>query len=308
MARRRLTLRVSRRRRSTLAAASRTLRATRARAITPLSAFVHDVSELLALRWRKRIPHVQPVIDPGFLHGQLRGADFLQLAVNRGAVRLVGGEKIVQVDSLHLKIGSVAYRRFSEIRLLLANFCDLFGRDANLFADGRITQNTREAEFPPSPARSAHAHSVALTPATVRATPPWPLHWSHSPHVVAWPEPIRSCLPIGRRTRGVALGKDRRATERESQDCKSGFRTNIHDVILPSSEFRRCYVEFHPAGEKVPNMYGGPARESEKTAARQLPIPNCLRTTLLGEVTEASASWSRGRSGFRRSRAHAGDS
>ncbi len=151
----RLALRVRRRSRSTLTAAPRALRATRTRATIPLPAFLHDVSQLLALRRRKRIPHVQPVVDPGFLERHLRGADFLQLAVNRGAVRLVGGEKIVQIDPLHFEIGPVAYLRLAEIRLLLANFCDLFGRDANLFADIRVIQNAKEAEFSPSPARSA---------------------------------------------------------------------------------------------------------------------------------------------------------
>ena len=79
------------------------------------AAIHHQLAELLTLRRRDRVSHVQPLVDCGFLQGQLRGANFLKLAVDGGAVWLIGGKQILQIDSLHLHIGPIANRSLAEI-------------------------------------------------------------------------------------------------------------------------------------------------------------------------------------------------
>jgi hypothetical protein len=71
--------------------------------------------KLLTLDWSERVPHVQAVINSGFFQGDLGSADFLQFAIDRRAVWLVGGEKVVQIHPLDLKIGPVADLCLAEV-------------------------------------------------------------------------------------------------------------------------------------------------------------------------------------------------
>src|SRR5208337_5336240 len=114
-----------------------------------------------ALLGGNRLVHGQTIVDRGFFQSQSRGADFLQLAVDRGAIWLVGFEQVPQVDPLHLKVGPVANLCLAEVRLLLADRAYLFGGDTELFPNGRVFQKARENELPPSPAEAALAHAVA---------------------------------------------------------------------------------------------------------------------------------------------------
>ena len=55
----------------------------------------HHLLKLLTLGWSERVPHGQAVINRGFFQRELGGADFLQLAIDRRAVWLVGREKVI---------------------------------------------------------------------------------------------------------------------------------------------------------------------------------------------------------------------
>jgi hypothetical protein len=94
--------------------------------------------KFLTLDWSERLPHVQSVINHGFLHGDLGGADFLKLAIDRGTVRLFGGEKVIQIQALDLQVGPDADLGLAEVRLLLPNLGGLVGADPELLADGGI--------------------------------------------------------------------------------------------------------------------------------------------------------------------------
>ena len=78
-------------------AASASSRSTRATVTIGrgLAALRHQLMEFLALRRSQRVPHGEAMIDRGFLQGELRGTDFLKFAVDRGAIWLVGGKKIM---------------------------------------------------------------------------------------------------------------------------------------------------------------------------------------------------------------------
>ena len=90
------------------------------------------------MRRRDRVSHVQPLIDGCFFQGQLRGANFLKLAIDRGTVRLFGGEKVIQIQALDLQVGPNADLGLAEVRFLLPNLGGLVGADPELLADGGI--------------------------------------------------------------------------------------------------------------------------------------------------------------------------
>jgi hypothetical protein len=105
-----------------------------------LAALLHPLLQLLALGWGERVAHGDVKIDPEFRQGELRSANFLELAVDRGSIRFVGGKKIVQVHPLDFQIGPVANFRFAEIGLLLADLSGLVGSNTDLLANLRVTQ------------------------------------------------------------------------------------------------------------------------------------------------------------------------
>ena len=92
----------------------------------------------LTLGWSKCVPHGQEAINSGFFQCDLRGTDFLQLAIDRRAVWLVGREKVIQVHPLDLKIGPVADLCLPEVGFLLPDLRRLGGGDAELLTDVRI--------------------------------------------------------------------------------------------------------------------------------------------------------------------------
>ncbi|MGA9630247.1 MAG: hypothetical protein WBQ63_02365, partial [Candidatus Acidiferrales bacterium] len=105
-----------------------------------LPTIFHRLAEFVALGGRDCVAHVKAEVHPRFFEGELRGADVLQLAVDCGAIRLIGGEQVFQVDALDLEVGAVANLGLAKIGFLLANLSELIVSDADLLANGRITQ------------------------------------------------------------------------------------------------------------------------------------------------------------------------
>src|SRR5271157_5242235 len=93
----RLPLRICRRCRTLLAPASFASRAAgpSGPALVP-PALAHQLVKLLALRRGNLLAHAQAKMDRGFFQREPRSADFLQFAVDRGAIRLFGGEQVLQ--------------------------------------------------------------------------------------------------------------------------------------------------------------------------------------------------------------------
>ena len=195
-----------------LASAAHSLRTTAAprTAATALPAIAHQLAELVALGGGDCVAHVEAIVDRGLLEGELRGADFLQLAIDCGAVGLAGGEQIPQVDLLDLKVGAVANLGLAEIGFLLANLGELIVGDADLLANVGITQGARETELPLSHAETAPAHAAVSTEAAAHSAPSASIiaagtHVSHASHLAAWPEAVARSLLLRRRILGVAL-------------------------------------------------------------------------------------------------------
>ena len=215
-----------------------------------LPASLDRLAEFVALSGGDRVAEVQAIVDHGLGKGELRGADFLQLAIDRGTIGLVGGEQVLQVDTLHLEVGAAANLCLAEIGFLLANLGELFIGDANLLANGRVAQSASETKslsslsiaktaagaVPSTEAVASPAPSAAAATAIAISAPTRP-RWT------ARPEAVPRSLLLGRGILGVALRQDRSATERKSQHSKSSFRTKFHDV-LPYRAFRGCYPEF----------------------------------------------------------------
>jgi hypothetical protein len=216
-----------------------------------LPASVDRLAEFVALRGGDRVAEVEAIVNRGLREGELRGADFLQLAIDRGTIGLVGGEQVLQVDTLHLEVGAAANLCLAEIGFLLANLGELFIGDANLLANGRVAQSASETKSPSSlsAAKTAAAGATASTetiaspaPSAAAATA-IAISAPTRPRWTARPEAVPRSLLLGRGILGVALRQDRSATERKSQHSKSSFRTKFHDV-LPYRAFRGCYPEF----------------------------------------------------------------
>ena len=202
------------------------------RATTVPPALTHQLVDFLALLGGNRLVHGQTIVDRGFLQGQSRGADFLQLAVDRGAIWLVGFEQVLQVDPLHLKVCPVANLCFAEVRLLLADRTYLFGGDTELLPNGRVFQKACETEFPSPPAETAPAHAFAAAEATLPMAPLASLFtWAAGPHLTVSPEATPSSLLLRWRILWVALRQNRGGAKRHCQNSKSRFRVNFHDVF-----------------------------------------------------------------------------
>jgi hypothetical protein len=144
-----------------------------------LAPLFHYCVKLLTLVWSERVPHGQVVINRGFLHCELCGADFLQLPVDRRAVRLFGRDKVAQIHTLDFKIGSVADLCLPELGFLLPDLRRLLGGNADLLTDVWIIQKPPEFEFPPSHTSAGHTHPVPLALRTVSP------HLPH--HRAGWP-------------------------------------------------------------------------------------------------------------------------
>lgn len=194
---------------------------------------MHDLAELFALSGRQCVPRIESEVDRGLLKRQSRRAYFLKLRVNRGSVRLVGGEQVSQVNLLHFEVGSSANLRLTEVRFLLANLCGLFGAHAKLLAHGRVAQQAPETKFPASHTL-VHAHPVAaafapMTPvsAVTSSSPIASVMPGTAPtHVASMSHSILGAVIIGRRTRRVTLGENRRTTDHQSQSNKRSFRVS----------------------------------------------------------------------------------
>jgi hypothetical protein len=171
-------------------------------------AVTHDLAKLFALGRRQCIPRIESEVDSGLLKRQSRSADFLQLGVNRGPVRLVGGKQIPQVNLLHFKVGSAANLRLPEVGFLLANLCGLLGTHAKLFTHGRVAQQMPESKFAASHAL-LHAHPVAAPP-----------------HVASMAHPVLGAVIIGRQTGRVTLSENRGTTDHQCQCKKRSFRVS----------------------------------------------------------------------------------
>jgi len=144
-----------------------------------LTALRHDLLKFLTLGWSQRVPHVQAIINGGFFHRQLDYADFLQLGIDRGPVRLVGSEKVVQIHPLDLKIGPIADLCLAEGGFLLTDLLRLVGGDAELLTDTRIAQKPPELRPLLSHTQAAPTHPAPLaSPRTTR------------PHATAPPQPV----------------------------------------------------------------------------------------------------------------------
>ena len=171
-------------------------------------------------------------MDRGFFQSQSSGADFLQLAVDRGAIRLVGFEQVLQVNPLHLKIGTLANFRLAEVRLLLADRAYLFGGDTEFLPNGRVFQKACESEFPLPPAETALAHAFASAEAILPMAPLASLlTGAPGSHLIVSPEPTPRSLLLGWWILRVALRQDRGGAKRHSQNSQSRFRVNFHDVF-----------------------------------------------------------------------------
>src|SRR5208282_5161632 len=212
----RLRLRIRRRSRAVLTLVSFSAWAAGTyRATTMPPALAHQFVELLALLGRNRLAHGQTEVDRGFLQRESRGADFLQLAIDRGAIWLISFEQVPQINPLHLKVCTLANFCLAEVRHLFANHACLFGGDSKLFPNGRVLQKACEAKFPLLPAETAPAHALASAEAISSMTPSTSLlTWAFVAHRA---EPTLWPLLLGWRILWVALRQDRSGAKRHSQ-------------------------------------------------------------------------------------------
>ncbi|HKM90147.1 MAG TPA: hypothetical protein VJX29_05990 [Candidatus Acidoferrales bacterium] len=121
--------------------------------------------ELLALLGGQDFAHVQAIVDLSLALCQTGGADFVQLLVDRGAIRRVGAEQILQFEVPDLEIGAAADCGLAEFKGLLADLGGLVRSDAELFAGRRIFGQARQRELS-APAMFA-AHAVEAAAATL---------------------------------------------------------------------------------------------------------------------------------------------
>jgi len=131
--------------------------------------FRPHLPELLPLLGGQHFAHGQAVVDLSLALHQTGGADFVQLLVDRGAIRRVGTEQVLQFEVPHLEIGAAADRALAEFGGVLPDFGGLLRSDAELFAGRRIFGQSRNRELSAPAMSAAHAVKAAVAALTFAA-------------------------------------------------------------------------------------------------------------------------------------------
>jgi len=117
--------------------------ARRSRSAACLEPIRPQLLKLLALGRRENVAHGEPMIDRCLFERRLRGADILDLGVNRCTVRVSRGQQVTHLDLLHLQSSARLNLGFLKVGILLANLRRLVGRDAEPLTNRGIIQKAR---------------------------------------------------------------------------------------------------------------------------------------------------------------------
>jgi hypothetical protein len=144
-------------------------------AATTLAPRLHQRLQFRLLIGSQRRLHVELVMNVQFLRGQLRGADLLEFAINRSAIRSRSRHQLPQFQMLYFESSAALDARFLEVGFLLSDLRYLIGSDAKLLSQGRIIDDPVQTHLPaPATAESLshtapHHAPAAAAPHTVPA-------------------------------------------------------------------------------------------------------------------------------------------
>jgi hypothetical protein len=136
----------------------------------------------LLIRSQRRL-HVELVMNIQFLSGQLRGADLLELSVNRRAIRSGSRHQLPQFQMLYFESSAALNTRLLEVSLLLRELRHLIGSDAELLSQRGIIHDPAKRHLP------APAHSLPAAESLSHATPT-----AASPHAAPAAEVISAAV------------------------------------------------------------------------------------------------------------------
>jgi len=194
--------------------------------------FAHLLQLLLLFRG-ERGAHVEAKVDGGFGLVHAGGLDLRELLVDGAAVRVLGGEQLVQFEFPHLYIGAIANLTFAELEGLGANLIGLVGGDADAGAEVWIPDHAGEHELAVH-VSPLHAGSAAALPGAVVMPVGMAIHGMGSVGGMGSVEGLGSVgsgrrRSGGRRSGGLTEGQCR--TDGERQESDSQFGMNSHSGI-----------------------------------------------------------------------------